>query len=283
VLAIRTLKEADAIITFSDHVRLAHGSDFFPNGIPVVVAPPAPPNLSTLLPLQPATGTCCISSRSAAAAVLRRYAKTRGWRYLADFPFENVTYVVVSTQDRPTKNIALIVTAIARLIRRHFIGCKILMTTPLSPDANWTDLPQTVSGLGLDLDVLSMPTLPREVHAALYHCAALAVHASFLEGIVGTLPFFEAVSVGTPCLMADGPHVRELLRHFALENTVFDPFDADGLANLISQSLSQRDSLLASQFDVYSAMSRRGWPEAAAEYAAAATGHVFPPNRHSSA
>jgi glycosyltransferase involved in cell wall biosynthesis len=193
-----------------------------------------------------------------------------------------VSYIAVSTQDRPTKNVQLIVAALSRLIRRRFVNCKVLMTTPLWNGASWTDLPRTVSGPGLDLDVVSMPGLPRDVHAALYHCAALAVHASFLEGIVGTLPFFEAVSVGTPCLMAYGPHVGELLKRHELTDTVFDPFDGDGLADLISRALTRRDALLASQSAVYAAVARRDWSAVAAEYAVAATGHAFPPRTPSS-
>ena len=269
----RTLEEATTIITFSEHIKRVQGPKFFPPGVPVVVAPPAPPDLSALLP--------GAASRRAAAAVLRRHAATRAWRYLADFPFEDVTYVAVSTQDRPTKNVQLIVGALARLIRQRFVDCKILMTTPLRRNAGRTDLPQTVSDAGLDLDVLSMPDLPRDVHAALYRCAALAVHASFLEGIVGTLPFFEAVSVGTPCLMADGPHVSELLKQHALPDTVFDPFDADGLADLIMRALARRDALVASQSAVLAAFGRRNWSAVAAEYAAAATGHAFTAKRPS--
>ena len=274
-----TLKGATTIITFSNHVARTHGPEFFPRGVPVVVAPPAPPGSLPCCPSAPGAKTGQISSRSAAAAVLRRYARTRAWRYLTDFPFEDVSYVAVSTQDRPTKNVQLIVAALARLIRRRFVNCKVLMTTPLWHGAGWTDLPGTISEPGLDLDVVSMPGLPRDVHAALYHCAALAVHASFLEGIVGALPFFEAVSVGTPCLMANGPHVRELLERHELTDTVFDPFDADDLADLISRALARRDTLLASQSAVYAAVARRDWSAVAAEYATAAAGDAFSPER----
>ena len=93
---------------------------------------------------------------------------------------------------------------------------------------------------------------------------------------MGTLPFFEAVSAGTPCLMADGPHVRELLKQHPLEDTVFDPFDAYGLADLIMRALARRDALLASQSAVLAALRRRDWSAVAAEYATAATGHALP-------
>jgi glycosyltransferase involved in cell wall biosynthesis len=279
-----TLEDASNIITFSEHVRDVHGPQFFPPGVPVVVAPPAPPDLSPLLPELSAAATSHGSSRKAAASLLRRHAAERAWLYLADFPFEEATYIAVSTQDRPTKNVQLIVAALARLVRRRFVNCKILMTTPLWRNASWrTDLPQTISDAGLDLDVISMTELPRDVHAALYHCAALAVHASFFEGIVGTLPFFEAVSVGTPCLMANGPHVRELLRHHALADTVFDPFDADDLADLIVRALARRSALLASQSAFLATLRRRDWSAVAAEYATAATGHAFPVMRSSAA
>ena len=61
-----------------------------------------------------------------------------------------------------------------------------------------------------------------------------------------------------------------------LADTVFDPFDADGLADLIMRALARRDALLASQAAVLAALRRRDWSAVAAEYATAATGHALP-------
>jgi hypothetical protein len=72
-----------------------------------------------------------------------------------------------------------------------------------------------------------------------------------------------------------------LLKQHALPDTVFDPFDADGLADLIMRALARRDALVASQSAVLAAFGRRNWSAVAAEYAAAATGHAFTAKRPS--
>ena len=155
-------------------------------------------------------------SRYTAATLLRTHARARGWRHLADFPFEHLDYVVVSTQDRQTKNVVTVVDAVAQLLRHEALNLKLLMTTPIHVGATWTPLPGRIASDGLDLDVLSLPDLPRDVHAALYHGASVAVHASFYEGGQAPFPFHEAVSVGTPCLIADGPHTEGVSEHCRL-------------------------------------------------------------------
>ena len=176
-----------------------------------MVAPHAQPDLRPHLPFLPADGNRTTFSRNKAATLLRNQAEARGWRHLVDFPFEHVDYVVVSTQDRQTKNVVTVVDAVAQLLRHEALDLKLLMTTPIHVGATWTPLPGRIASDGLDLDVLSLPDLPRDVHAALYHGASLAIHASFYEGGQAPFPFHEAVSVGTPCLIADGPHTREFL------------------------------------------------------------------------
>ena len=110
------------------------------------------------------------------------------------FPFEDVPYAVVSTQDRPTKNITLAVEAVRRLLRRDRVDMKLSVTARLEPGGPGDRLWRAVRDAGMALGTaLSVPDLPREVHAALYHCAALTVHPSFYEGIVGALPFVESI------------------------------------------------------------------------------------------
>ena len=116
-----------------------------------------------------------------------------------------------------------------------------------------------------------MHNLPREVHAALFHAAAVTVHASFFEGIIGCLPFYESVSVGTPCLFARGPHTSELLAtEPELARFTFDPYDTDGLCRLIKQTIDKRDSVLKVQAGVYARLRSRTWADTADGYVAAA-------------
>ena len=176
------------------------------------------------------------------------------------------------TQDRETKNVVTVVDAVAQLLRHEALNLKLLMTTPIHVGATWTPLPRRIASDGLDLDVLSLPDLPRDVHAALYHGAAVAVHASFYEGGQAPFPFHEAVSVGTPCLIADGPHTREFLSTADPQDFVFDPSDPLSLAIAIRAILSDRAAALARQRAFIAATPARRWRDVAADYAGAALG-----------
>jgi glycosyltransferase involved in cell wall biosynthesis len=269
----RVIAKADTVITFSEHVKGEIAQRLF--GLPahrIMVAPHAQPDLRPHLSFLPPDGNRTILSRNTAATLLRNHAGARGWRHLTDFPFEHIDYVVVSTQDRQTKNVVAVVDAVAQLLRREALSLKLLMTTPIHVGATWTFLPGRIASDGLDLDVLSLPDLPRDVHAALYHGAAVAVHASFYEGGQAPFPFHEAVSLGTPCLIASGPHTEEFLGTADPQDFVFDPYDPLSLAIAIHAILSNRAAALSRQRAFIAAMPARGWGDVAADYASAALG-----------
>jgi len=204
--------------------------------------------------------------------LLRTESRLRGWRHLGEFPFEHIDYVVVSTQDRQTKNVTTIVDAVAQLLRCEALSLKVLMTTPIHAGAAWTPLPERIAANGLGLDILSLRDLPRDVHAALYHGASVAVHASFYEGGQAPFPLHEAVSVGTPCLIADGPHTREFLRGVGMQDFVFDPHDPLALAESIRAILSDRPKAVCRQRAFLAAIPSRNWGDVAADYARAVLG-----------
>ncbi len=275
-----TLSRVDRVITFSRHVARDQAQTLFGVGSErIVVAPHAPPDLSGLLPFvreRQATA----ETRRAAAAMLRSHARARGWRYLQDFAFEEACFVVVSTQDRVTKNIGRAADAVRRVLQRDRVGVKLFTTATLLFGADWTLLPQLIEREQMHRDVISVPDLPRDVHAALYHCAAASVHPSFFEGGLGPFPFYEAVSVGTPCLMARGPHVEELLAEEpGLSPDTFDPYDVEGLASLLRSLLGGgREEVLARQSAAYERLHRRrNWGHVAEEYAVAAVGRRLRP------
>ena len=272
--AAETLSGADGVITFSHHVAERHVVRLF--GVPpgkVATVPLAAPDLRPLLPVRTPDRTPTPASRRAAAEILRHHAAERGWPYLTGFPFEDVPYAVVSTQDRPTKNITLAVEAVRRLLRRDRVDMKLFMTARLEPGGPGDRLWRAVRDAGMALDALSVPDLPREVHAALYHCAALTVHPSFYEGIVGALPFVESISVGTPCIIARGPHSLELLEQEpALRSFLFDPYDAEALTDLIRRTVLDRPAALAAQVAILERLMRRNWGDVAEEYAAVVSG-----------
>ncbi|EKY25701.1 hypothetical protein [Brevundimonas naejangsanensis] len=277
--AVKTMLDgADRVITFSEHVAKDHGERLF--GVPaekVRVVPHAPPDLQHLAPYA-VKRQRTPESRRAAADLLRAYATEHGIGHLADFPFEEVDYVAISTQDRVTKNIRIITEAVRRLIREERVNIKMFMTAPIHFGATWTPLPALLEREMFAADLISMTDLPRDVHAAFYHCAALAVHSSIFEGGRGVFPYYEAVSVGTPCLMGDGPHTQELIAGSpGLAPFVFDPNDAVGLAKLVQNVLANRDAVQAKQLAEYEILSKRTWQDVARDYVTAATIGEFDP------
>ncbi|WP_237214353.1 glycosyltransferase family protein [Falsiroseomonas oryziterrae] len=279
----RNLTRCDTVVTFSRHVAVRHavdGMDAEPDRIAIV--PHAPPDLSADLPFLPASRRRTPESRAEAAQLLRQHAAKRRWRYLADFPLEHVDYIAMSTQERPSKNLSAAVEAVRILVQERHGSTKLLMTTPLVSDAAtpYLRIAAKVRRDGLALDALSVPGLPAAEHAALYHAAALTVHPAFFEGGDAPFPFAESVSVGTPCLMARGPHTEELLESYpSLEPFIFDPYDPEALADLIERSIPQRDAILDVQLAAYSRMQERRWATVAEEYASAATGTPLVPVR----
>jgi glycosyltransferase involved in cell wall biosynthesis len=272
--ASETLAGVDGVITPSNHVAERHVTRRF--GVPcakVTPVPAATSDLRHLLPVCASGREPTRKSRCAAADIFRRHAAERGWSYLAEFPFEDVQYVVVSGDDRPMGNIPLAVEAVRLLLLRDYFDIKLFMTAHLDPSKPDSRVRHAVRDAKMRFEALSVPDLPPEVHAALYHCGAVTVHAAFCESGVGALPFWDSISVGTPCLLARGPHSLELLaQEPALEPFLFDPYDAEALARLIRQIIADRPAALGAQDAMLARLTRRSWGDVAEEYAAAISG-----------
>lgn len=267
----RALRLSGSVVAHSKHVAVKHGIQLLgctPEQI--VINPHPPPDLS---PLTPATSDRhrTAESRFLAANLLRHHSAERGWPYLSTLPFDDIDYIAVSTQDRPTKNLYAVGEAVRRLVRHNHANYKMLTTARFQDSSEWSLFPSLLNADGLDIDILSIPDLPRSVHAAFYHSAAVTVHPAFYEGIVGSLAFFESVSVGTPCLLANGPHVEELLQTEPdLYPWIFDPYDIDRLVALILEVSSRREEVVDLQLQIYDRLAKRGWNIAARTYCEAA-------------
>jgi glycosyltransferase involved in cell wall biosynthesis len=266
------LDAADRVITFSNHVAKGHAGRLF--NVPsskIAVIPHAPPDLSALLPFVGRNQ----ATLGHAADLLREHCADRGWLYLRDFPFEQVPFIAVSTQDRVTKNIQLAARALQVLLCEQRHDLKVVMTAPLHFGSEWTALPSVIEEAMTHMDIVSVPDLPRNVHAALLHCAAVTVHPSIFEGGHAPFPFYESVSVGTPCLMAWGPHVQELAEEEpSIIEFTFDPNDTDGLAELIKDAIARRDEILEQQQAIFGRLKGTDWAHVGNAYAAVATSHA---------
>jgi glycosyltransferase involved in cell wall biosynthesis len=274
--ALYTLSRADGIITFSRHVADRHVCGLFGiNSTRTTIVPHAPPDLSFNLPSLARDRRRTPESHREAADILRRHAAERDWPYLVDFPFEDVRYVAVSTQDRATKNIPIVIEAIRRLIRQEYCNLKLLMTTVLEEDKPGCSVPAALHQARLYCDAISLPRLPRAEHAAFYHCAAVTVHPAVFEGGTMAFQFPESVGLGTPCLMAYGPHIEEMLESFPeLKPWVFDPYDTDELIRLIRETIANRERVLTTQLISFERMRNRTWAQVSGEYADAVLGEA---------
>lgn len=272
-IAHDTLSNADAVIAHSKHVAHRHGVKLLGlNPDQIRVVPHAPPDLAPILPfIQDRTKT--EETRKKAAYILREYAALKGIEYLRQFPFEEVPFAALATQDRVTKNVGRAAEAVRRMVRSDRENFKLITTAPVHSGATWTLFPSVVENQQTHRDIISIPDLPREVHAALFHCATVIIHPTFYEGIVGSLTYYEAVSVGTPCIMGVGPHILELLETAPeLREWTFDPYDIEEQISLIRKVCAAPAQAWSKQISAYENRRKRGWDVVARAYAQAATG-----------
>ncbi len=166
-------------------------------------------------------------------------------------------YIFYASQFRPSKNVITLLRAFRELHHRRRFGHKLILTgdPALAPD-----IKQFVLDNNLHSDVLFLSGLETRELAAAYSLAELAVNPSLSEGGM-PFTFTEALSVGTPVVMADIDVTREVLTDPEVLNaTVFDPYDWRALADKIQWALGNSDALLAQQRAFYDRhLSGRSW------------------------
>jgi glycosyltransferase involved in cell wall biosynthesis len=111
-------------------------------------------------------------------------------------------YVLHVGAQRPHKNVAVLVEAIARVpdARLVLVG---------SPDERFPDeVGPAIDRCGVAGRVLRLPFVPEELLGTLYARAGLLAYPSLVEGF--GLPMLEAMVAGTPVLASDVPVLREV-------------------------------------------------------------------------
>jgi glycosyltransferase involved in cell wall biosynthesis len=268
-VAFEMLETVDGVITASlDVVDRPVAGLFNISPAKLTTIPAAVPDLWPLLPYRPADRVPTCESRHAAGCVLRKHALEHGWPYLMDFPFEDVPYIFVVAQDCPTQNVSLAAEAVQLLLRREYFDIKLFTTARLEPGESAGPVSRMVREAGLQFEVLSVPGLPPAAYAAFYHCAAMTVYPAYAEDGLAATRFAESVSLGTPCLMAAGPHSHQS----GLLPFLFDPYDAEALARLIRRIAMDRPSALAAQSAILGRLPRHSWGDVAERYATIVSG-----------
>jgi glycosyltransferase involved in cell wall biosynthesis len=174
-------------------------------------------------------------------------------------------FIFYASQFRPNKNVISLLRAYEYLLKRRYIGCKLVLT------GNPKDLPEIAKFItehNLQNDVLCLHGLSARELAACYRLADLAVNPSLSEG---GCPFTltEALSVGTPVVMARIAVTEEVVTDSDLQDLMlFDPFDWEAIANKIEWALQNRDMLLERQLKLYEKLAERTWQNVVDEHVA---------------
>jgi glycosyltransferase involved in cell wall biosynthesis len=164
---------------------------------------------------------------------------------------------------RPHKNLFNLLTAFDALVRERYLPLKLFTTGNMTYAA-----PHVQSFLTercLELDVINVPDLPSDIHAAFYGLAELTVVPTLFEGGF-PFPFTESLSVDTPVVMSNIPAVREVLPDQLVPLALFDPYDPNSIADRIQWALEHRAELLREERTAYDELTQRTWDDVVKEY-----------------
>jgi glycosyltransferase involved in cell wall biosynthesis len=273
---MKVARHAAAIVSPSEHVSRHHIRGFL-GAAPerAVVALHAPMLLDRAL--SKLTGTSDLPSRAQARAEL-----SRRWAWMMERPFylnrlggslnwyarirtldlEGRRLVYFPTQYRPYKNIERAIEVIGRLKDRPGPPVTLLLTADLS---GVPKVMKAIEEAGLLDRVIPLPRLPQPYHALVAAASDLVLAASRFEG---GFPFLcgEALSVGTPVILADIPIVRATIPPNLRVRMAFDPLDVESMAGAIDRALRD-DGLFLEQSRWFGAMRRtRRWANVLEDY-----------------
>lgn len=179
------------------------------------------------------------------------------------FESSEVKFLFYASQFRPNKNIISLLRAYEYLLKRRYIGHKLILT------GDPYVLPEIVVFIkerGLENDVLCLKDLTGQELAGCYQAADLVVNPTLSEGGC-PFTFTEALSVGTPVVMSRIPVTEEVITDNELQDQMlFDPYDWKDMAAKIEWALKNSDTLLAQQKALYDQLSQRSWRHVVDEY-----------------
>ena len=261
-----TIEGGDHFVTYSEHIKyqtLVERYQVSPAAIDVV--PHGANRLDDLIVVsgfadnEAATDAFCV--------YLFRLAldKAIGTQQASNFDSGNVEFIFYASQFRPNKNVITLLRAYEHLLKRRYIGHKLVLTG--HPDV-LPEVGRFIRDRNLQNDVLCLHDLSAQQLAACYRLADLAVNPSLSEG---GCPFTltEALSVGTPVVMARIAVTEEVVTDSELQGLMlFDPYDWEDMAARIEWALQNQESLLTRQLKLYERLAERSWKTVVNEYVA---------------
>lgn len=261
----KTIEQADHFVTYSDDVKyttLVHRYHVNPDAVSVVRH--GTNRLDELISVSaPSQG---IDMQDALCENLFRGALHKAIGNPGAVNFHNgVRFIFYASQFRPNKNVISLLRAYEYLLKRRYIGYKLVLT------GNPKDIPEVarfISDHNLQNDVLCLHGLSARELAACYRLADLAVNPSLSEG---GCPFTltEALSVGTPVVMAKIAVTEEVVTDPDMRDLMlFDPYDWKAIADKIEWALQNKELLLERQLPLYNKLAERTWQNVVDEHVA---------------
>ncbi|RAP37448.1 hypothetical protein B1207_04545 [Legionella quinlivanii] len=185
--------------------------------------------------------------------------------YVNRFGNTQMKYLFYASQFRPSKNILTLLKAYHYLLKKSLVTHKLVLTgKPKIMD----EIDNYIAENCLQKDVLLLSGLSVKELAACYKLADLAVNPSLSEGGC-PFTFTEALSVGTPVIMANIPVTREIISDPHLQELMlFDPYDWYAMAQKIKWAIANKNQLLDEQIPAYKALMNRKWNDVVSEYIA---------------
>lgn len=204
-----------------------------------------------------ATDTLCIDLFRTALLKAINYGDAR------IFGSGSVRFMFYASQFRPNKNVLSLLRAYDHLLKYRHISHKLVLT------GNPNGLPEIkdfIQSHHLENDVLCLHGLSTQELAACYRLADLAVNPSLSEGGC-PFTFTEAMSVGTPVVMARIPVTEEVISDPRLqEMMLFDPYDWMDIAARIEWCLQNLDFLHEQQLPLFERLAQRAWLDVVDEH-----------------
>jgi len=137
--------------------------------------------------------------------------------------------VLVVANDKPHKNLDVVLRAYHLAVRRHSIPGQLALVGGTDPESRFA---VRAERLGLGDRVRILGRVPRPHLHALYHVAAVQLHVSLYEGF--GLPILEAMCAGLPVITSNLGAMRELGEGSA---RLVNPLDVDEVAAAIERVL----------------------------------------------
>jgi len=137
--------------------------------------------------------------------------------------------VAVVANDKPHKNLDVVLRAYHLAVRRHRIPGQLVFVGGVEPSSR---MARRAARLGLTDRVRFLGRVPQSHLRALYHVAAVLLHISLYEGF--GLPVLEAMGAGLPVVTSNVGAMRELGEDVA---RLVNPLDVDEVAGAVEQVL----------------------------------------------